>query len=265
PAIAVLVTCAVEVASTVTPATGDPSDPSVEPSTSARTVFVIVDRTTAAPIEAPPPLPWPPFAIWIESAPAVPLVWESSLAVTLTAPEVVIGLPTIDATVLLAIVLRTPAPAPEKPAVTPLWPLVYEPALPAATEVIVAVLDAETETGPAAMIGDGSIVAAVMSPMSLMATAMPIVTLWPEPLLVTSTVTATPPAFASIVAESVALTLTPPEVVVTGLFAISASIVLWTVLLEPAPAPLNAKAPWLCPPCPLPALRDVGRAGEGES
>src|ERR1700756_3504495 len=57
PAIAMLVTTAVEVAETVTPATGVALEPSVELSSSAWTVLPTEVSTTPAPIAAPPPVP----------------------------------------------------------------------------------------------------------------------------------------------------------------------------------------------------------------
>src|SRR5204863_5289778 len=87
----------------------------VDGSMKALTVLVTVLSATAAPIERAPPAPSELAPIAIAVPPASERIEEPSFAVICTEPAVdATVLPTIDASIVLVIVLYDPAPAPAR-------------------------------------------------------------------------------------------------------------------------------------------------------
>ena len=189
-------------------------------------------------------------AIESASAPTVELMFDSSLAVTLTVPplpsRVVRLLPFCTlAWVLLRILFRPAEPAPATAKAEPLVELATPPAAPMASAKIVESISALTVIAPPAVTSEFSMSAQTVFgsrslPRSLIENAAPNASAAAVLLLEVPMATATAPAPAMISAELMAVTETasPARTVLLRIVAVvSASI----SLSEPEPAPATAK------------------------
>ena len=254
PTTAVLSISPFDFASTRTDAARAPVEPIVEPSMTA----VVTSAMPLMAIEAAaamPTVPLPPAAMAAAKPPASASMRAELVAVTMTAPVVLIVLDVIRAAVVLAMSLIEiePAAASERPNELP---DVSAPAIPKARTSISEVVDALTVTDPAVTTA-WSMAADTLSAMSLLATATPIDTDAP-PLLVRLSEIASAPANAWMVASSIAWTLTRPDamtVVPPMPSPIRAATVFPMVLIETAPAPERTNPlPWPNPAAPPPAM-----------